>query len=151
MNIIKGNIIDLAPQFDVLIHGCNCFHKMGAGVAKDIATKYPQALTVDKKTIYGERKKLGTYSFVIIDNLIIVNAYTQYYYGRQHQKNIDYQAVRNVFRKIKIEFFDKRICYPKIGSGLAGGDWNVISKIIDEELNGLDHTLIEYEGEHYGN
>ena len=36
----------------------------------------------------------------------------------------------------------KGIAYPKIGAGLAGGDWNTISAIIDEELEGEDHTLV---------
>lgn len=31
---------------------------------------------------------------------------------------------------------------PKIGAGLAGGDWNTISAIIDEELEGEYHTLV---------
>jgi len=29
-----------------------------------------------------------------------------------------------------------------IGAGLAGGDWTVISKIINKELEGEDHTLV---------
>jgi O-acetyl-ADP-ribose deacetylase (regulator of RNase III) len=39
-------------------------------------------------------------------------------------------------------FSGKRIGYPKIGAGLAGGDWNIISSIIDKELIGEDHTLV---------
>ena len=31
-----------------------------------------------------------------------------------------------------------------IGAGLAGGDWKVISKIISEELQGEDYTLVEF-------
>ena len=31
-----------------------------------------------------------------------------------------------------------------IGGGLAGGDWNIISAIINEELAGEDHTLVKY-------
>ena len=38
----------------------------------------------------------------------------------------------------------KRIGYPRIGAGLAKGDWGVISNIIDVELGGEDHTLVEY-------
>ena len=38
MNIVKGNLVTLAlaGEFDVIIHGCNCFNTMGSGVAKDI-------------------------------------------------------------------------------------------------------------------
>ena len=35
MNIVKGDLIKSAKegQFDVIIHGCNCFNTMGAGIA----------------------------------------------------------------------------------------------------------------------
>jgi len=29
-----------------------------------------------------------------------------------------------------------------IGSGLGGGNWDTISEIIDEELSGMNHTLV---------
>ena len=40
----------------------------------------------------------------------------------------------------------KRIGSPMIGAGLAGGDWGIISNIIDECLEGMDHTLVVYNG-----
>ena len=43
-------------------------------------------------------------------------------------------------------FADKVIGYPLIGAGLAKGDWQVISKIIDTELAGTDHTLVKFAG-----
>ena len=38
-----------------------------------------------------------------------------------------------------------KIGYPAIGAGLAGGNWEIISGIIDEELKGENHTFVEYE------
>lgn len=49
-------------------------------------------------------------------------------------------------RRIAREFAGCRIGYPKIGAGLAGGDWTVIRAIIEEELAGLDHMLVEFSG-----
>ena len=37
---------------------------------------------------------------------------------------------------------DKKIGMPKIGAGLGGGDWNIIKEIIEEELNGIDVTIV---------
>ena len=53
--------------------------------------------------------------------------------------------LRKCFQNIYITYNNKnlRIGYPKIGAGLAGGDWTIISKIIDEELKDIDHTLVE--------
>jgi hypothetical protein len=33
---------------------------------------------------------------------------------------------------------------PKLGAGLAKGDWELISQIITEELAGEDHTFVEF-------
>ena len=58
----------------------------------------------------------------------------------------DYDAIRGAFREIKTRYAGKRIGYPRIGAGLAGGDWDTIATIIDEELGGEDHTLVEFVG-----
>lgn len=41
MNSIKGDLIKLAidSEFDLIIHGCNGFCTMGAGIAKTIKQK----------------------------------------------------------------------------------------------------------------
>jgi O-acetyl-ADP-ribose deacetylase (regulator of RNase III) len=144
MKTIIGNLITLANQgeFDVIIHGCNCFNNMGAGIAKEIKLKFPQAWMVDQGTIKGNRKKLGNITFANSGAVTVVNAYTQYKYGR-NECNADYQAIRQCFKKVKEKFSGKRIGFPMIGAGLAGGDWSVISKIIDEELEGEDFTLVK--------
>ena len=74
----------------------------------------------------------------------IVNAYTQYGCNI-NMVNVDYDAIRSCFKAIKEKFSGKKIGYPLIGAGLAKGNWNIISKIIDEELNGEDHTLVEFQ------
>jgi O-acetyl-ADP-ribose deacetylase (regulator of RNase III) len=45
-------------------------------------------------------------------------------------------------RLIKIESTGQRIGYPKIGAGLAGGDWEIIAAIIEEEL--LANTVARF-------
>jgi len=57
--------------------------------------------------------------------------------------NIDYQALRSCFALIKKAYSGQIIAYPMIGAGLAGGDWNKISSIIDDELKGESHTLVK--------
>jgi O-acetyl-ADP-ribose deacetylase (regulator of RNase III) len=132
MRIIKGDIIKLAldGQFDVIVHGCNCFHTMGAGVAKQIKTMFPAAYKADLMTKYGDKSKLGTYSIASVDNLKILNAYTQYDFSGSGIK-VHYSAIKSVFSAIKSQYSGKRIGYPKIGAGLAGGNWGIISEIID--------------------
>ncbi len=149
MKIINGDLIHftLNGDFDVIIHGCNCYCTMGAGIAKAIRKEFPEAYEEDCKTKKGDQKKLGNYSAAkVIRNgrvIIIINGYTQYDYKGRGIK-VDYDAIRSVFRKVQNDYSGKKIGYPKIGAGLARGDWTLISKIIDEELAGQDHTLVEF-------
>jgi len=149
MKTVKGDLIKLAlkGEFDVIIHGCNCFCTMGAGIAKTIKQKFPEAYEADLQTSSGDVSKLGTYTFAKVNTdfgkLIIVNAYTQFNWRGRGPK-ADYDAIRSVFKKIKIDYHDLRIGYPAIGAGLAGGNWKTISSIIKEELEGEDHTFVEF-------
>jgi O-acetyl-ADP-ribose deacetylase (regulator of RNase III) len=149
MKITKGDLIKKAKEgdFDLIVHGCNCFCTMGGGIAKGIKKEFPEAFDADLATLKGSKEKLGTCSFARIErdgiNFIVVNAYTQFDYRGTGVK-VDYHAVRSCMKWIKENFKGNRIGLPKIGAGLAGGDWKRISQIIDEELTGEDVTLVEY-------
>ena len=150
MHTVRGDLLALAiaGDFDVIVHGCNCLNTMGAGIAKTIKQRFPGAFEADLATEKGSRDKLGSYSSAAIEmehhTLTVVNAYTQYTW-RGREANVDYDAIRAVFTKIADDFGGKRIGYPLIGAGLAGGDWDVISQIIDEKLTGEMHTLVKYQ------
>ncbi len=45
---------------------------------------------------------------------------------------------------IKEKFTGKFIGMPKLGAGLAGGDWNIIEKIIEEELRGEYVVIVNW-------
>ena len=146
---MQGDLIDLALQgtFDVIIHGCNCFCSMGAGIAHSIQAQFPEAYAADLLTTKGDRNKLGYFSSATVqengNNITIVNGYTQF----QHSGTlplVDYEAVKSLFKRIKKEFAGKRIGYPKIGAGLAGGDWDKIERIINTELDQENHILVKY-------
>lgn len=149
MKVIQGDLLKLAQEgkFDVIVHGCNCFHTMGGGIARQVKDLYPKAYEADLQTPYGSKDKLGKTSGCVITKgrgFVIVNAYTQYAFGTKDGPAVDYDAVRSCFKIIKNQYSGFKIGYPLIGAGLGGGDWKVISKIIDEELQGEDHTLVEY-------
>ena len=84
MKTISGDLIHLAKSgdFDLIVHGCNCFCTMGPGIAKAIKAVFPAACDADLATAKGDRSKLGTCTFAVIDQngapLVLVNAYTQF-------------------------------------------------------------------------
>ena len=141
MKIVTGDLITLAlkGEFDVIIHGCNCYNTMGAGIARAVRDRLPEAFAADRATVKGDLGKLGTYTSaeIVRDDV----RFTQGNY-RGSGALVDYDAIRSNFRAVAKNFPDARIGYPKIGAGLAGGDWDRIAAIIDEELEGCDHTLV---------
>lgn len=146
---VDGDLIKLAldGHFDVIIHGCNCFCAMDGGIARSIKQEFPEAFAADLATVEGGRAKLGEYSKAKIvraqNEFTVVNAYTQFHF---HGSGVlaDYEAIRSAFSAVQTEFSGFRIGYPRIGAGLAGGDWGIISGIISEELEGEDHTLVRF-------
>ena len=150
MKTVYGDLLDLAVRgdFDVIIHGCNCQCAMGAGIARSIKAKFPEAYAADRDTKKADRSKLGTFSCAMgrrgDTEFTVVNAYTQFHW-RGKGVLADYEAIRTAMAGVRRRFTGKRIGYPRIGAGLAGGEWSIISAIINEELDGEDHTLVEYQ------
>jgi len=153
INYVQGDLLDPSLNFDVIVHGCNCFHTMRRGVAKAIKEKYPQAYEADKNlTEKGDESKLGSLSMAFNESgegpEHIVNAYTQYRYGRD-KVHVDYEALGAAMVALS-EIFDAdkySIAFPKIGCGLAGGDWNVVEAIINKIFAHKKVTVVEYDGE----
>nr|WP_275116218.1 macro domain-containing protein [Aliiroseovarius subalbicans] len=135
----------LAGDFDVIVHGCNCFGTMGAGIAQAIAAQVPEALEADLATPLGNPAKLGTISTATHGALTIVNAYTQFRPAGPAPL-VDLDAVSRTFDVIATRFPTARIGYPLIGAGLAGGNWNHIAPRINTALSGLDHCLVTLPG-----
>ena len=111
---------------------------------------------IDYKLFYQEKEKFGgkwvqypdEVNFMTGKQLVVINAYTQFKYGRNHADGVknplDYEALTLCMRKINHTFVGKKIGLPKIGSNLAGGDWNIIKEIIKKELKDCDVTVVIY-------
>ena len=145
MKEINGDLIKLAKQgeFDIIAHGCNCFNTMGAGIAKQIKEEFKDAWIADQHTISGDINKLGTFTRVYYESkkLWVYNCYTQYRYGTD-KIYLDYEALTLCMRKINHMNTIGRIGMPKIGCGLAGGDWNIVKKIMEKELELMNITIV---------
>lgn len=102
LNYVNGDIIKMGKErsIDVLIHGANCWHKMGSGLALKVKRSWPEAYEQDLLTPRGDKSKLGGFSWVETKSgLVIVNAYTQFRYDR-HNNVADINAISDVFSGI---------------------------------------------------
>lgn len=142
---LKGDLFDPNHNFEVILHGCNCFHMMGAGVARLVAMKFPEAVTADKCTNFGDINKLGKTSWFEVTalpdvyNPLIINMYTQFEPG----KNFDIKAFELCLRQVRKFFLHKRIGMPMVGAGIGGGDWKEIEKVINKVFNMMDITVVK--------
>lgn len=156
---VKGDIVDTLErgETNVIIHGCNCFHTMGSGVAKALneATN-GRLLEADKRTPHGDINKLGEFSSTVYNGVNIFNLYTQHGYGRDSGATYIYwdsfeSGMLGILMGLEIyQPEDKIISIPYIGCGLAGGEekdfWERI-ETIEGVFDDVDFVLqvIEYE------
>jgi O-acetyl-ADP-ribose deacetylase (regulator of RNase III) len=156
MKEIYNNLLDLAEagEFDIIIHGCNCFHTMNSGIAKQIRERYPDVYEADKIfSKYGDASKLGTITYKDLGDFVVVNCYTQFRYGYDGERYVEYGAVRSCLKELK-SLYEKvkknkviekiRIGIPLIGCGKAGGDWEIVKKIVNDELKEYDVTIVRF-------
>ena len=124
----------------IIVHGCNAQGVMGGGFALQVKNRYRGAYSEYQLFCMRERA-VGEVNLVqVSDTLFIANAITQEFYGT-HKRQVDYEGVAQCFETIAAQCARIPIHYPMIGAGLAGGNWTIISTIIDETLKGCDHTL----------
>lgn len=151
--VVKGDLIALAREYEyeAIAHGCNCLCTMGSGIAPMIRQAFPAAWEADQLTVRGDRDKLGSYSVGYDEDydLHVFNLYTQYdYFGRkQGRRDVDYNAVTSAFAAMNDWCKAREITLvgiPKIGAGLAGGDWEIIKERINAATPDLDIELVEY-------
>lgn len=149
---VNGDLINLAKQgmFDVITHGCNCFSNMGAGIAVPMKNNFRvSSYPLESPETAGDFNKLGQiegrpFGLISGKSVIVVNSYTQYV-PNARMKPLDYEALALCMRKINHTYKGKHIGLPKIGAGLAGGDWNRIREIIQRELVDCEITVVLFE------
>ena len=139
---IKGDL--LKTHCEVIAHGCNCKCTMKSGVARVITNKFSRVRAADNTFMggYVNRDKLGEVDFVNVDSKkikVVANCYTQFDYNSR-TKPLDYDALGVCLEKLK-EFVvenDYTLALPKIGCGLAGGNWPKVEKMINDVFEEIE-------------
>lgn len=134
MKLIEQDI--LTVKDGIILHQVNVHGVMGGGIAYHIAQKWPH-VRESYELFCKQCKPFTEVQFCqATDDLIIANCFSQM------EKEIngtltDYEAAHHCFSKIGEYAMDtkKPIHIPyQYGSGIAGGDWPTVVKIIEETL-----------------
>lgn len=135
----------------IIMHCVNNIGRWGAGFVLAITKKWPEAEKAYRKWFKSQPNKLslGDVQFVKVErNIWIANLVGQN--GIRSPANIrpvDYNALRKGMKAVN-EFAKQHntsVHTIRIGCGLAGGNWNIVSKIIEEELCLYDVKTFVYD------
>lgn len=145
-----GDLLEFTE--DAFGHGCNCMSTMGSGVAKAVRAKWPLMYEIaDCKSSMNPQEKLGKYTWIELEEgKIGYNIYSQFdFRGRNVGKmDLDYGALESGVTGVCLDLVNrekKTLALPKIGAGLAGGDWKVIEGILKRvsDTTEIDITIYE--------
>lgn len=119
----------------IIVHGCNARGSMGSGVALAVRYKYAEAFKLYRKQYLAQGLNLGEVVWCWQDDVFIANAITQETYGRDSSvRYVNYVAIATCFKEIFKEALTHNLVvnFPKIGAGLANGDWSIIEQLIND-------------------
>lgn len=147
IEIIDGDIFN--SDADVILHQVNCQGVMYSGVAKQVREKFPKVFDEYKQLCSRDKacrsSLLGLVQFVDVGDYFIANLFAQKEFGYDGNCYTDYFALRLCLKAVKAAFLGKKAAIPYLmGCHRGGGDWNVVSKMIEEVLGECDVIFYKY-------
>lgn len=152
------------PEYILILQVCNDIGAYGAGFSGKIEEYYPGVKAAYKSFIKDKLKNnipvLGLTQYLHVDDeVVLANMIAQR--GIRTKPNdpvaLDYTALRSCLLNISRDFvldFEKTnlrwtIQMPRIGCGLAGGDWSKVADIIKTTLCAAGASPIVYDPPKY--
>lgn len=153
IDFVTGDATD--PQGEgpkIIVHVCNDIGAWGKGFVLALSKRFKEPERQFKRWAAGETGQpyaLGEVQFVPVHpDLTVANLVGQHGIARKSKSSatqtpatppVRYDAIRLGLQRVRAqaEATTASIHMPRIGAGLAGGDWNNIQQIIEEELAGL--------------
>lgn len=136
----------------IIGHQVNCQAVMGSGVAKQIRLFYPKAYSEYLRFCAANKDELlGKCQLVEVGNgtyRYIANLFGQEFYGGDGRKYTDDAALKksleHLYEFAKDKGYSAALPY-KIGCDRGGGDWDQVSKLIENIFTDVELTLYKLE------
>jgi O-acetyl-ADP-ribose deacetylase (regulator of RNase III) len=127
----------------------------GAGFSGAVKARWPKVELEYRqwwREKYGKLKLGDIQEIQVTSDLIVVNMVAQDgVVSYKNKKPIKYDALKTCLAKIGKEMvnYNSSVHIPRIGCGLAGGEWEEVEKLITEELleRGINVTVYDLEEE----
>jgi O-acetyl-ADP-ribose deacetylase (regulator of RNase III) len=139
-----------APGNKIIAHICNDVGGWGKGFVAALSRRWPQPAEAYREWFrQGQGFELGAVQFVpVAPDIWVANMIAQH--GLKPEKDIPpirYEALRTCLRKVadKAKEWQASVHMPRIGCGLAGGEWSRIEPILIETLcqQGIEVTVYD--------
>ena len=133
---IKSDIRDTELLY--IGQGVNCQNTMGSGVARALFEKWPEVKEQYHEYCGMYFDQFPSQMLGIVDEVpleggkTVLNMFTQVRYGYDDKRYVNYGAIAKCFLAVDYKEHVKRLAIPKIGCGLAGGNWVIVKEIIND-------------------
>ena len=118
----------------VIAHVCNDKRVMGAGIALAIAKKWPE---VEDHYISAKTCKQGQVQLILVEPGVYVLNMIAQSLGKNSPSGIplDYNQLDWCLEQAAIicDALNATLVGPRFGSALAGGDWEIIERLIEDK------------------
>ena len=139
-------------QAGILVHVCNDVGSWGRGFVLALSRRWPQPERRYRAWYRGQEElpfALGEVQFVRVEeNLWVANLIGQHGLGRRgNVPPVRYEAIRAGLQRVAdfAKHEKASVHMPRIACGLAGGEWPVVERLIEEELTSRGVAVTVYD------
>lgn len=150
LKIVEGDLIN-DNKTSIICQQCNCVTIISHGLSQQIALKYPWADVYKRRPIKtrnctSEPSIPGTIQIDKNNDIMIIHMFTQVLPGRPYAYSNFYSHIKtndgpndriNYFKQCLQKLDELELKIPvampyKIGCGLAGGNWKIYQKMLED-------------------
>jgi len=158
---IQGDATEPLSEEVVIGHLCNDLGIWGKGFVMALSKRWsepedayralwPDSQIVKKSNLRGVSQAVDVSENVTVVNMIAMDGInTRKKYRNPDEKDkldrIDYESLRKCLQSLAKIHPERPIQMPMIGNGLAGGDWERIESMIQEELSDRNVTIFKFQ------
>ena len=153
INFIVGDATTpIGDGLKIIVHVCNDIGGWGRGFVVALSKRWPEPEQRYRAWHRGEEKTrfaLGEVQFVkVADSIWVANLI-----GQRDVRTVGgvppvrYDTLRKGLRRVaeEAQHLGASVHMPRIGCGLAGGKWEEVSKIVEEELVNIGVSVTVYD------
>ena len=144
----KDATITNSDQRAIIAHVVNNVGAWGAGFSGALERRYPGTRLAYWDNIRQHKHTLGSVFITKTGNKDVHIAHLVAQHGVRGQGNpvpLQYRALKMCLQELSSHVSGCDVIQmPKIGSGLAGGDWSVIEPMIQQHLGNFNVTICDW-------